>query len=77
MKTMINEEIKRIQELMGFQKPLINEQWLRVIDDLLRGTAKTDDFYTNIARFGGKTADELQAALKRGDDILTASFLDS
>lgn len=72
MKTIINEEIKRIQELMGFQKPLINEQWLRVIDDLLRGTAKTDNFYTNIARFGGKTANELEAALKRGEDILTA-----
>ena len=72
MKTMINEEIKRIQELMGFQKPLINEQWWRVIDDLLTGTVKTDDFYKNIARIGGKTANELEAALKRGEDILTA-----
>ena len=72
MKTIINEEIKRIQELMGFQKPLINEQWRSVIDDLLKGTAKTDNFYTNIARFGGKTANELEAALKRNEDILTA-----
>lgn len=77
MKTIINEEIKRIQELMGFQKPLINEaaippKWYTYIDGLLRGTAKTDNFYTNIARFGGKTANELEAALKRGEDILTA-----
>lgn len=72
MKIIINEEIKRIQELMGIEKSLIKEQWWKLIDDFLKVTPKTDDFFKKIAVFGGKNVTELETSLKRGDDILTA-----
>lgn len=72
MKIIINEEIKRIQELMGIEKSLIKEQWWKLIDDFLEVTPKTDYFFKKIANFGGKNVTELETSLKRGDDILTA-----